>query len=398
MSQFAVSERINALRSRTREFIDQNVLPLEPMLLEEETPLSARTLRQLQAQAKEAGLWALGLPADIGGGGLQFMEYVYINEVIGRSEAAMFALGTHQTQDALMLHQFCSESQKAKWLRPLVDGEIWPSVAMTEPDAAGSDPTLIATQATPDGGEWVLNGHKWFVTGADQAAFTTVFCVTDPDAPPHQRASMIIVPTDADGFQIVRPIKTMGHIGGHHCEILLKNVRVPRDNLLGSQGQGFRIAQARLGPGRIFHAMRWLGQASRAFDLMCARALTRYAHGSLLADKQMIQAFIADSATEIQAARLLTLNAAAKLDRGEDARMEIAQVKFFGARVLHQVIDRAIQVHGALGLSDDTPLERMYRDARYARIYDGPDEVHKVTVARQILKRYQSGSGWDPGA
>jgi acyl-CoA dehydrogenase len=260
---------------------------------------------------------------------------------------------------------------------------------MTEPEVAGSDPTGVRATAELDGDEWVVNAHKWFTTGASMAAFTTVFAVTEPDAPPHGRASMIIVPTDAPGYEIVREIPTMGDTSGAHCEIRLTDVRVPAGNLLGPRGQAFKIAQARLGPGRIYHCMRWLGQAQRAFDLMCERALAREAFGSRLADKQTVQNWIADSAAEIQAARLMTLDAAQKIDSGDDARVEIALIKFFGAKVLHDVIDRAIQAHGALGVSGDTPLERMYRHARYARIYDGPDEVHRMSVARRILRRYE---------
>lgn len=392
---YGMTERVRALRERVRKFVDEKVIPVERVIAKggEE---GERILKELQRQAKEEGLWALGLPKEIGGGGLSFMEYVYINEVIGRSEAAMPALGTHTAQDAMMLHLYGTPEQKERWLYPMVRGEINPSIGMTEPDVAGSDPTLIQTTAYLDGDEWVINGRKWFTTGANKAAFTTVFCVTEPDAEPHRRASMIIVPTDTPGYEIVRVVPTMGHTGGNHCEIRLNNVRVPAANLLGKRGEGFIIAQKRLGPGRIYHCMRWLGQAQRAFNLMCRRALERYAHGSLLSEKQMIQSFIADSAAEIQAARLMTLHAAHKIDRGEDARTEISLIKFFGAQVLHHVIDRAIQVHGALGVTGDTPLEKMYRDARYARIYDGPDEVHRATVARRILKLYSQGSAWEP--
>lgn len=324
------------------------------------------------------------------------MDYVYINEIIGRSEAAMYALGTHTAQDATMLNLYGTEEQKDKWLYPMVRGEINPSVALTEPEVAGSDPTLIQSTAVLDGDEWVINAHKWFTTGANKAAFTTIFCVTEPDAERHKRASMIIVPTNTPGYEIVRVVPTMGHESGSHCEIRLTNVRVPKTNLLGERGEGFIIAQKRLGPGRIYHCMRWLGQAQRALDLMCERALHRYTHGSLLSQKQMIQKFIADSVTEIQATRLMTLEAARKIDEGKDARIDIALIKVFGAKMLHDVIDRAIQVYGAQGVTGDLPLEKMYRDARYARIYDGPDEVHMVSVARRILREYEKGSFWDP--
>jgi alkylation response protein AidB-like acyl-CoA dehydrogenase len=268
----------------------------------------------------------------------------------------------------------------------MVRGEIYPSVAFTEPNVAGSDPTLIQTRAERDGDMWVINGHKWFVTGADQAAYTAVFCRTEPkDAPRHRSQTMIIVPAGTPGVEIVRRITTMGDTSGAHCEVRLTDVRVGVEHTLGERGGAFTIAQARLGPGRLFHAMRWLGQAERAFELMVARANSRFTHGSLLADKGEIRRYIAESAAEIQAARLLTFDAARALAEG-DGRVQVALVKFWGARVLHDVIDRAIQVHGALGVTDDLPLERMYRHARYARIYDGPDEVHRDAVARQLLK------------
>jgi alkylation response protein AidB-like acyl-CoA dehydrogenase len=233
----------------------------------------------------------------------------------------------------------------------------------------------------------VIDAHKWFTSGANRAAFTTVFCLTEPDAPDRwSRFSAILVPTDAPGYEIVRVVPTMGHTGGGHCEIRLRGVRVPRESLLGRRGEGFRIAQKRLGPGRIFHCMRWLGQAERAFELMVARARTRWAHGSLLAEKGEIQRYVAESAAAIQAARLMTLDAARVLEEGGEARVEISLIKFWGARMLHDVVDRAIQVHGALGVTADTPLERMYREARYARIYDGPDEVHRMVVARRLLQ------------
>jgi alkylation response protein AidB-like acyl-CoA dehydrogenase len=241
----------------------------------------------------------------------------------------------------------------------------------------------------------VINGRKWFTTGAAEARYTTVMCRTESDAKAHDAFSLIIVPTDAPGYRIVRETPVLGVPGGHY-ELELRDLRVPRDSLLGERGAGFRIAQQRLGPGRIFHCMRWLGQAQRAFDLMCQRLHERTAAGSQLADKQLMQSFVFESAAQIQACRLLTLSAAQALDRGEEARESIGVIKVIGARMLHDVIDRAIQVQGARGLTADTPLELMYRHARAARIYDGPDEVHVQSVARQLLKRYRAGeSGVD---
>jgi acyl-CoA dehydrogenase len=276
--------------------------------------------------------------------------------------------------------------------------------SMTEP-GAGADPTLLKTAAVRDGDEWVINGHKWFSSNASISDFLVVMCKTnaDDDVHPFKRYSMIVVPTATPGVDIVRDVPTMGDPDhrtgepGGHAEVLYRDVRVPYENLIGNEGDGFLLAQQRLGPGRIHHAMRWLGQSQRAFDMLCERALSRYTHGSILAEKQMIQDWVAESHAEMQAARLLTLQAAWKMDRlheagrhASEARVEIGIIKFWGAKVLYNVIDRAIQVHGSLGYTTDLPLEAMYRHARAARIYDGPDEVHKVTVARQVLKRYKA--------
>jgi acyl-CoA dehydrogenase len=268
---------------------------------------------------------------------------------------------------------------------------------MTEP-GAGADPTMLTTRAVRDGDEYVINGHKWFSSNASIADFLIVMVVTEPEAPPHSRMSMIVVPTDTPGVNILRDIPVMNHpthygrLDGGHAEIIYTDVRVPVENLIGNPGDGFKLAQQRLGPGRIHHAMRWLGQSRRAFDMLCERAVSRETHGSLLSDKQMIQDMVATSAAEMAAARLLTLQAAWVMDTqgAANARIEIGMIKYWGAKVLHDVIDRAIQVHGSLGFTGDLPLEQMYRDARAARIYDGPDEVHKATVAKRILRGYSA--------
>jgi len=393
MSDRAKSVEVIEFKERFRKFIDKEVIPAEP-ILDEESERSAELMAELKASAKRQGLWALGHPEEIGGGGLPFMDFVYMNEVIGRSHYGQMAVGSLSMQDSIMLHLFASEEQKKRWLEPLVAGDIYPSVGLTEPEVAGSDPTLMKTTARLDGDEWVINGHKWFTSGADLAAFTTVFCDTEPEAEKHAKFSAIIVPTDTPGYQIVRVVPTMGTTLGHHCEVRLDEVRVPRENLLGARGAGFVIAQKRLGPGRIFHCMRWLGQAQRAFELMCEWAKARYAHGSYLSEKGEIQRYVAESAAEIQAARLMTLDAARVLDEGGEARIEISLIKFWGARMLHNVIDRAIQVHGGMGVTADSPLDRMYREARYARIYDGPDEVHRMVVARRLLRDPVGGTPW----
>ena len=393
MTTYGLDDAGRTLRTRMRRFIDEQVIPVEPALGREDGEATA-TMRRLKEAAKREGLWALGHPKEIGGGGVPFMPFVFLNEVIGRSHWGQAAVGTLSMQDSIMLHLYGTPEQQRRWLDPLVAGEIYPSVGLTEPEVAGSDPTLMQSTARLDGDHWVVNAHKWFTSGANHAAFTTIFAITEPDAPAHGRFSSIIVPTDAPGYEIVRVVPTMGHTGGGHCEIRLTDVRVPKENLLGGRGQGFVVAQKRLGPGRIFHCMRWLGQAERAFELMCQRAKSRFAHGSLLSEKGEIQRYVAESAAEIQAARLMTLDAARAMDEGSEARVEIALIKFWGARMLHNVIDRAIQVHGALGVTGDTPLEFMYREARYARLYDGPDEVHRMVVARRLLKDPLGGAPW----
>ncbi|MFI6901463.1 acyl-CoA dehydrogenase family protein [Nonomuraea sp. NPDC050394] len=389
---FAVPDSVRPVRDAVHAFMTERVEPAEPALCDGD----AATLRELQEEAKKEGLWALGHPRELGGGGLPFLDYVYVNEVQGRSEFGQLALGTFTLQDSLMLHEHASRGQRERYLEPLVRGDIWPSFAMTEPDVSSSDPTQIETEAVLDGGEWVINGHKWFTTGASRAAYTTVMCRTEPQAPPHLAFSMILVPTGTPGYTIVRETPVLG-LGGAHCEVRYEDVRVPAANLLGERGHGFVIAQKRLGPGRIFHCMRWLGQAQRAFDLMCHRLHGRTAFGEPLAKKQLMRQHVFDSYTEIQSARLLTLHAAQAVDAGSDARVEIGAIKVVGARMLHNVIDRAIQVYGAAGLTPDTPLDRMYRHARAGRIYDGPDEVHIDSVGRRVLGAYTSGGSWEFG-
>ncbi len=394
MGSYGLSDEVRGLRERFRKFIDDDVIPAEPGL-DAGDDASPALMQKLKESARRQGLWAPGHPEEIGGGGLAFMPFVYLNEVIGRSHYGQMAVGTVSMQDSIMLHLYGSDEQKKRWLEPLVAGEIYPSVGLTEPEVAGSDPTLMQSRARLEGDEWVIDAHKWFTSGANRAAFTTIFCQTEDDAADRwSRFSSIIVPTDSPGYTIERVVPTMGHTAGGHCEIRLEGVRVPRENLLGGRGQGFLIAQKRLGPGRIFHCMRWLGQAQRAFELMCERANARYAHGSLLSEKGEIQRYVAESAAQIQAARLMTLDAARAMDEGGEARVEISLIKFWGARMLHNVIDRAIQVHGALGVTSDTPLEKMYREARYARIYDGPDEVHRMVVARRLLRDPDHGTPW----
>jgi acyl-CoA dehydrogenase len=386
------------VRERYREFMQEHVYPNETALAREDDA-AQQLVADLRSRAKAEGLWAPHLPPEAGGTGEGFLAYAHLNEEIGRSTYAQLVFGC-QAPDAgngEILHMFGTDEQKERWLKPLVAGDVRSFFSMTEPEVSGSDPTSLQTRAVRDGDDWVIDGHKWFSSGAEGAAFGIVMAVTDPDGDPYRRASQIIVPADTPGVEIVRPISLFGHSGrgwSTHCEVRYTEVRVPVANTLGEPGDGFRIAQKRLGPGRIHHVMRWLGQMQRAFELMCKRALERQAFGSPLADKQTVQNWIADSAAEIQACRLMTLHAAQKIDEGDEARVEISLIKFYAARVLNEVIDRAIQVHGALGLTDDTPLASMAIHARGGRIYDGPDEVHRMVVSRRILKTFAEGGEW----
>jgi acyl-CoA dehydrogenase len=385
-------------RARYRAFMEEHVYPNEPAIHREDDA-ALELVDELQGRAREAGLWAPHMPPEEGGTGDGFLYYACVNEEIGRSVYAQLVFGCQAPDagNAELLHLFGTAEQKERWLRPLVAGEVRSFFSMTEPEVSGSDPTLLRTLARRDGGDWVIDGHKWFSSGAEGAAFAIVMAVTDPDAEPHRRATQILVPADAPGVEVVRPVPVLGHAGrgwSTHCEVRYTGVRVPVENTLGEPGDGFRLAQKRLGPGRIHHAMRWLGQMQRAFELMCAYALEREAFGGPLADKQTVQNWIADSAAEIQACRLLTTDAARKIDAGDEARVEVSLLKFYAARVLGDVIDRAVQVHGARGLTDETPLGAMWAMARGARIYDGPDEVHRMVVARRILKSFAAGEGW----
>jgi acyl-CoA dehydrogenase len=398
MEAVVIPDLVSERREQVRAFMDEHVYPNENALLAEDEQSDA-LIAELRQEARDAGLWAPHLPPEAGGTGSGFIEYAYLNEEIGRSMIAQLIFGC-QAPDAgngEILHMFGTPEQKEQFLAPLVAGETRSFFGMTEPENAGSDPTNLQSRAVRDGDEWVINAHKWFSSGADGAGFGIVMVVTDPDAPPHKRASMIVVPTDTPGYELVRKIPVMGHEGrgwGTHCETRWTDARVPVANTLGAPGDGFKLAQKRLGPGRIHHVMRWLGQMQRAFELMCEYSLVRKVGGEALADKQTIQNWIAESAAEIQACRLMTLQTAHRLDEGDEARVEVSLIKFYAARVLHDVIDRALQTHGGLGMTEDAPLAAMYRNARGARIYDGADEVHKMVVARRILKSFEDGGTW----
>jgi acyl-CoA dehydrogenase len=388
-----------------RAFVREEIWPLETLDLDRRGLDVA--LRPLQERVRERGLWAAHLPPDLGGQGFGQVKLGLMNEIIGTSVLAPGAFGNQppDSGNAELIAIAGTPEQKDRWLYPLLAGDLRSSFSMTEP-GAGADPTMLSTRAVLDeaAGEWVIDGHKWFSTNASIADFLIVMAVTDPDGRPHAQASMIVVPAGTPGLDIVRDVGTMEHpldgsgrVGGH-AEILYDGVRVPRENLLGARGAGFLLAQQRLVPGRIHHCMRWLGVARRAFDMLCERATYRVAHGSVLGDKQTVQNWIADSAAQMQAARLMTLHAAWRIDTQgvAAARTDVSLIKVFGAQMLHDVIDRALQIHGSLGYSTDMPLEEMYRYARGARFYDGPDEVHRQSVARQILRGYEPPPGGVP--
>lgn len=399
MMDFAIPPHIQDMRATLLEFIEKKIYPWEKEGFEydeKEFPRCSEDhpyIRQLQQEVKHMGLWAGHLPREAGGMGLGVMEYGLLNEIIGRSYFAprVFGCNAPDSGNAEILWHFGTEEQKEKFFWPVQRGEVRSFFSMTEPETSGSDPRNLKATAVRDGDEWVINGRKWYSTNANGAGFGIVVAVTDPNASTYRRQSMILVPTDTPGVRLVRPISVMGHYtGSGHWEVEYDDVRVPVENTLGQEGDGFMIAQSRLGPGRIHHCMRWLGQAQRGFDLMCQYALEREAFGGPLAEKQTVQNWIADSATEIQAARLMVLNAAWMIDNvgQREARVEISMIKFFVAKVMMDVLDRAIQIHGGLGVSDDTPLAFMWRQGRAARIYDGPDEVHRMVVAREMLKKF----------
>jgi acyl-CoA dehydrogenase len=383
-----------------RTFVREEIWPLETIAGELTREQLDRIYAPLQEQVKARGLWAAHLPPELGGQGFGQVRLGLMHEILGTSPYAPNAFGNQapDSGNSEILALAGTAEQKERWLHPLLAGDLRSAFSMTEPEVAGSDPTTLRTTAVRDGDGWVINGHKWFSTNGSIADFLIVMAVTDPRARPHRRASMFIVPADTPGVRIVRDVPTMEHpvesYGrlGNHAEIRYEDVRVPADALLGEEGAGFLIAQQRLGPGRIHHCMRWLGVSRRAFDMLCQRALYREADGGPLAAKQTVQNWIADSAAQMQAARLMTLHAAWVMDtQGTSAaRQEISLIKFYGAQVLHDVVDRALQAHGALGYSTDLPLEAMYRFARAARFYDGPDEVHRQAVARRILRGYEA--------
>jgi acyl-CoA dehydrogenase len=407
---------INDLRQRTADFINAEILPNEAILwrsrrtgeLSEDDREQARRetteLREkVKAKVSEAGLWAPHLPKEYGGMGLDFLHLAYMYEILAYAvgAGALFGIVAPNSGNASILVKYGTEEQKRKWLLPLIDGTIESGFSMTEPEVAGSDPRALQTEAVRDGDHWVINGHKWFTSNGIEADFFIVMCrANDPSGELGAPGQMtqIIVPTSTAGVNIIRGIGIFGHSTSDHCEIRYENVRVPIENTLGLVGQGHQAAQDRLGAGRVYHCMNSIGQMWRAFDLMVERTLTREVHGGLLKDKQFIQGFIADSYMDIQSARLMTINAADKVAKGDpDVRTAISAIKVFVPAAYHRVVDRAIQVWGGAGVSNDLPLGQMYLTARVLRLADGADEVHRILMAKNIIHHFESGEGWNFG-
>ena len=407
---------VNDLRSRTADFINAEVLPNEEVLwrsrrgaelTEDERESSRRRsieLREeIKAKVNQAGLWAPHLPKEYGGMGLDFLSLAYMYEILAYAVGAstLFGIAAPNSGNASILVKYGTDEQKRRWLLPLIEGEMESGFSMTEPDHAGSDPHSIETAAVRDGDHWVINGHKWFTSNGIDANFFIVMCrANEPtgELGTPGRMTQIIVPTDTAGVNIIRGIGIFGHGTSDHCEVKYENVRVPIENTLGLVGQGHQAAQDRLGAGRVYHCMNSVGQMWRAFDLMVERTLVRQVHGGLLKDKQFIQGFIAESYMDVQSARLMTINAAEKVANNDpDARTAISAIKVFVPAAFHRVVDRAIQVWGGAGVSNDLPLAQMYLTARVLRLADGPDEVHKILMAKNIIHRYEDGNGWNFG-
>lgn len=393
---FDISPELQNILKTMRAFVDEELIPLESEFLGQGFNALLPQLNEKRQKVKDLGLWLPQIPQAYGGLGLSLFEHGLVSQVLGRTPIGHFAFNC-QAPDAgnmEILIEHGTPEQKERFLMPLLRGETRSCFSMTEPEHAGSNPTVMSTTAVKEGDSYIIDGHKWFTSSADGAAFAVVMAVTNPEAARHGRASQIIVPLDTPGFELVRNISIMGESGegwSSHAEVRYDEVRVPQTNLLGTEGAGFAIAQQRLGPGRIHHCMRWLGICERAFDLMCSYAVKReLAPGRTLADQGAIQTWVAECRAEINAATLMVLDTAVKIDKDGQyaARDEISLIKFHVAGVLQTVLDRALQVHGGLGMTDDTPIAWWYRHERASRIYDGPDEVHKWSVARRILERY----------
>ena len=405
-----ISDRINDIRLKTAAIVNEEILPNEGKLWawrdggrysESEVQESRHLRENVKQRVKADGLWAPHLPPAYGGSGLDFLEHAYMNEVLAYATgaASLFGVVAPNSGNQTILLKYGTEEQKKKWLIPLIEGKMESGFSMTEPDQPGSDPRSLKTTARRDGDEWVINGHKWFTSNGKRADFFIVMCRTeDPDGPADSngRMTQIIIPRDAPGVHILRGINVWG-VESDHCEIIYDNVRVPVTNQLGQTGTGHQAAQDRLGAGRVFHCMNSIGQMWRAFDLMVQRTMTREVHGGKLETKQFMQGFIADSYIDIQAARLMTIHCAEKMANGMDPRTDISAIKVFVPAAYERVVDRAIQVWGAAGVSGDLPLYGMYQGARTLRLADGPDEVHRILIAKNVLAQFSHGIGWDFG-
>jgi len=396
---FETDSEYQVLLDWAADFVEKKVAPLDVVLgsaMEYQDPDFIRLVRPLQQEVKDMGLWACHLGPDLGGLGFGQLKLALLNEILGQSRFASVVFGCQapDTGNAEILAHYGSDEIKAKYLQPLLNGELASSYSMSEPQG-GADPTQFRCMAVEDGDDFVINGEKWFSSNARFASFLIVMAVTDPDASAHGRASMIVVPTDTPGVEIVRNVGVGDEPPGHgtHAYVRYANARVPKTNLLGPRGQGFAVAQTRLGGGRVHHAMRTVGQIKRAFDMMCERALSRTTKGEILADKQLVQEKIADSWIEMESFRLMVLRTAWRIDQYNDylkVRKDIAAIKAMMPKVYHDVVSRCIQVHGALGISNELPLSGMLLGSFVMGIADGPTEVHKVTIARQVLRDYES--------
>ncbi|MYE14738.1 MAG: acyl-CoA dehydrogenase [Gammaproteobacteria bacterium] len=407
-----LDDEVNEIRLATAEIVNENILPFEDKLYgwthdgaraSKDAIAEARELRhEIQNTVKQRKLWAPHLPEEFGGMDLSFLQHAYMNEVLAYSPgaASLFGVVAPNSGNQKILVKYGTPEQHQKWLVPLTEGRMQSGFSMTEPHNAGSDPRSIQTRALHDGDEWVFNRHKWFTSKGPAGAFYIVTCRTaDPDDPGgvNEKMTQIIVPKDTPGVNIIRGVPVWGRASSH-CEIVYDNVRVPKENQLGRTGTGHQAAQDRLGAGRIYHCMNSVGSMWRTFDLMVERIMTREVHGGeKLEEKQFMQGFIADSYMDIQAARLMVVDCANKMEIGADSRTDISSIKVFVPAAFHRVVDRAIQVFGAKGVSGDLPLAGFYQGARTLRIADGPDEVHKILIAKNVLRRYHAGETWDFG-
>ena len=396
-----LSDDINDIRTRTANIVAEKIIPNEREIYSK-SENSASVRKEIREQVKKEKLWAPHLPEEYGGMGIGFMAHAYMNEILAWSPLSnrLFGVIAPNSGNQKVLLKYGSEEQKKKWLEPLIAGEMESAFSMTEPDNAGSDPRSIKTTAKKDGDHWVINGHKVMTSNGIKADFAIVMCRTEEegeDGEVNSRMTQIIVPTDTPGFNVIRSVPIWGHTGGDHVEIKYENVRVPVENQLGARGTGHAAAQDRLGAGRVFHCMNSIGQMWRAFDLMLQRTITREVHGGKLETKQLIQGFIADSYIDIQTARLMTIHCAEVMDSENDPRVDISAIKIYVPEAMHRVVDRAIQVYGWKGVSADLPLFGMYQGARTLRLADGPDEVHRILIAKQVLKKYHQGLSWDFG-